>query len=272
MKTLRVVSDGQGCPRLESLALPFLAQGPTVTSQDVERSPAPTTTAAVRWARPASTPAGRLETVRGTSSRRLFLVISGLIEVVAPYMQATLGPGDVLFLDVLGQLTEPAVLSAATPCSYVEVEVDAEWSPIGTVPPYIDEGRRTRRTAPTVLRVESDGERAHLVPFDELFTQAATPPQDVEALTFMCLSPAMTSDWHTEPGVSLVVVLAGGFEIEVGGDGGRRTLRAGDVCLVEDFEGQGHKSSMDGETRFAALRLPQNHQWTRDADNGRTKG
>ncbi|GAB7004781.1 hypothetical protein JCM18899A_22540 [Nocardioides sp. AN3] len=224
----------------------------------------------VRHVRAVSVPAGLLEVVNGACSRRLFLLVSGSLEVTVPHMRATLHEGDVLFVDVPERLAAAAELTAAMGCSYLEVQVGAGWLPVGIVPPALDEEPRSDPSALRVVRMASDGERAHLTPFDALFTEWPARPQDVSALTFICLSPSMTSDWHTEEGVTLLVVLAGGFEVEVGGNGGRRTLRPGDTCLVEDFEGQGHKSATHGETRFAALRLPRDHHWSGDANTGRT--
>ncbi|MFG2514070.1 hypothetical protein [Streptomyces sp. NPDC048584] len=230
-------------------------------------APDPGSMSAVRHMRSAHIPAGPLETVAGGSARRLFLVVSGTIQVTVPDMRARLGPGDVLFLDASGSPDAPVHIRAATPCSYLEVEVEAAWLPRGTVPPSMDEGRRTAYAPPRLLRMFSDGEVAHLSPFDDLFAAPPRQTQAVGALSFVCLSPSMRSDWHTEPGTSLLIVLTGGFEVEVGGFGGRRTLRAGDVCLVEDFEGQGHRSSSDGETRFAVLALPDDHLWARGGDH-----
>jgi uncharacterized protein YjlB len=79
---------------------------------------------------------------------------------------------------------------------------------------------------------------------------------------FTCLSPDQFGDWHTEEATSLVVVLSGGFELEVGGDGGAtEVFRAGDVCLVQDHHGQGHISRTRGETRFVAVAVPEEHVW-----------
>ncbi|MFE0923153.1 cupin domain-containing protein [Streptomyces nigra] len=221
---------------------------------------------AVRHMCSAHAATGPLETVTGSSERRLFLVVSGTIQVIVPDMRATLGPGDVLFLDAPGSPEAPVHIRAATPCSYLEVVVEPAWLPRGTVPPLMDEGRRTAYGSPRLLRMVSDGVVAHLSSFDDLFSAPPPHTQAVKALSFVCLSPSMRSDWHTEPGTSLLIVLAGGFEVEVGGNGGRRTLRAGDVCLVEDFEGQGHRSSSDGETRFAVLALPKDHLWSQGAE------
>ncbi len=261
MKTIRIARDGQEAPRLESLPLPFLTPGPTATATDQALAPEPSTMSAARRVRSVAASAESLEVVAGGGARRLLVVVSGVLQVLVPDMRARLGAGDVLLVDLPDPVEAPAQIRAATACSYLEVELDAAWQPVGTVPPPLDEGRRTAGTAPRLLRMFSDGEVAHLARFDELFSEPHSPAQDVNALSFVCLSPSMHSDWHTEPGTSLLVVLAGGFEVEVGGDGGRRTLRAGDICLVEDFEGQGHKSSSDGETRFAVLSLPRDNQW-----------
>jgi len=56
-------------------------------------------------------------------------------------------------------------------------------------------------------------------------------------------------DFHTAPRRQYVVNLEGEVEVEVG-DGTRRILRSGDILLVEDTTGQGHKSrAVDGKPR-----------------------
>lgn len=262
MKTLCVTPDGRGAPRLESLALPFFATGPTATSRDRDLAPEASSATAIRHVRAIEAGSGLFEVFEGDSERRLYIVVAGSLQVVVPEMRASLGPGDVLFLDVTDPLTAPATLSSAASCAFLEVEVEAGWQPIGTVPPALDEERRSPRAAPLALRMVSDGALTHLMTFDDLFSPLRAHSQEVASLSFVCLSPAMDSDWHTEPNASLLVVLSGGFQLEASGDGGRRTLRAGDVCLVEDFDGQGHKSSSDGETRFVVLRLPRDHRWS----------
>jgi quercetin dioxygenase-like cupin family protein len=208
-------------------------------------------------------PAGVIDDAGGRSARRLHVVVAGSLRVEVPEMRALVGAGDVLFLDTPDLPDAPVRLSAAVPSCYLEIEVDDEWPAAGTVPPALDEGRRSPASPPSLLRLASDGEVAHLTTLDRLFSPPPSQTQEVTTMTFVCLSPGMRSDWHTEPGVSLVVGLAGGFELGVGGTGGRRTLRPGDVCLVEDFEGQGHTSASDGETRFLALALPRDHRWSR---------
>lgn len=262
MKSLHVCPDGLGNPRIEALALPFLAPGPTATAADQDRSPDPQTMTAAASARAVTRRTGLHEVIPGGSPRRLLIVVSGTLQVIVPDMRARVSPGDALFLDLPGSSEHPAVLRPATDCRYVEVGVSDAWLPTGTVPPALDEGRRTPLAEPRLLRMYSDEGLAHLEDLADLFSQDCAP-QEVTALSFVSLSPGMRSGWHTEPGVSLLIVLAGGFELEVGGVGGRRTLRAGDICLVEDFAGQGHRSSSDGETRFAVLSLPTDHRWPR---------
>ena len=260
MKTFRVSTDGQGNPRIEALALPFLRPGPAATPAELEQAPDPATFAAVEGVRAVSTVAGSEEVVTGAGPRRLILVVSGSLRLGVPDMSATAGPGDVVFVDLPDGAEHPATISSVADGRYLEVEVGDAWVPRGVVPPSLDEDRRQADADPQLTRLYSEGDLAHLGDLSGLFTDAAAP-QDAYALTFICLSPGMDSDFHTEPDVSLVFVLSGGFTLEVGGSGGRQTLRAGDVGLVEDFEGQGHASSVEGETRFAVLTLPREHQW-----------
>jgi hypothetical protein len=53
--------------------------------------------------------------------------------------------------------------------------------------------------------------------------------------------PDYDYDWHVAPRRQLVVLLDGEIEIEVG-DGERRSFRGGDVLLVEDTSGAGHRT------------------------------
>ena len=63
-------------------------------------------------------------------------------------------------------------------------------------------------------------------------------------------------DWHPAPRRQYIVLLDGAIEIVVG-DGETRRFRGGDVLLVEDVEGRGHRTrTVDGKARrslFIAL-------------------
>jgi hypothetical protein len=63
-------------------------------------------------------------------------------------------------------------------------------------------------------------------------------------------------DWHRAPRRQYVVLLEGEIEIEVG-DGETRRFRGGEILLVEDTTGRGHRTrSVDGRLRrslFIAL-------------------
>ena len=63
-------------------------------------------------------------------------------------------------------------------------------------------------------------------------------------------------DWHPAPRRQYIVLLDGAIEITVG-DGETRRFHGGDVLLVEDTEGRGHRTrTIDGRTRrslFIAL-------------------
>jgi hypothetical protein len=68
--------------------------------------------------------------------------------------------------------------------------------------------------------------------------------------------PEYDYDWHQAPRRQLVVLLDGEIEIEVG-DGETRRFKGGDVVLVEDTTGRGHRTrTVDGRPRrslFVAL-------------------
>lgn len=53
--------------------------------------------------------------------------------------------------------------------------------------------------------------------------------------------PDYDFDWHPAPRRQLVVLLDGAIEIEVG-DGEVRRFAGGDVILLEDTEGRGHRT------------------------------
>lgn len=62
-------------------------------------------------------------------------------------------------------------------------------------------------------------------------------------------------DWHAAPRRQLVVLLDGEIEIEVG-DGEVRRFRGGEVLLLEDTTGRGHRTRSVGGPRrslFVAL-------------------
>lgn len=60
-------------------------------------------------------------------------------------------------------------------------------------------------------------------------------------------------DWHNAPRRQFVFLLRGGVEIEVG-DGEIRRLLPGEVLLVEDTTGQGHRSrAIDHQARISAF-------------------
>lgn len=66
-------------------------------------------------------------------------------------------------------------------------------------------------------------------------------PMAATAVIFRKNDPGYDYDWHTAPRRQLIVLLDGAIEIEVS-DGSRRILRGGDILLVEDVSGKGHRT------------------------------
>jgi hypothetical protein len=74
-------------------------------------------------------------------------------------------------------------------------------------------------------------------------------PLPVTSMILRENGPAYDFDWHVAPRRQYIVLLAGFVEIQAS-DGESRTFGPGDIVLVEDITGKGHKSrSPDGKPR-----------------------
>ncbi len=81
-------------------------------------------------------------------------------------------------------------------------------------------------------------------------------------------SPDYDWDWHHAPARQLIVLLDGAIEIEVT-TGEKRAFGGGDVLLVEDTSGRGHRTrTTDGRSRRSLfIRLPDDAQLPRRPGN-----
>jgi len=69
---------------------------------------------------------------------------------------------------------------------------------------------------------------------------------DVDKLIFRENGPGYDYDWHCAPARQYVVMLDGQTEIEVS-DGEKRTFVGGDILLLEDTTGRGHRTRTVGD-------------------------
>jgi hypothetical protein len=70
---------------------------------------------------------------------------------------------------------------------------------------------------------------------------AMSDPLPATGVIFRRNEPGYDYDWHCAPRRQLIVMLDGEIEIEVT-SGEKRRFRGGDVILVEDTTGTGHRS------------------------------
>lgn len=79
---------------------------------------------------------------------------------------------------------------------------------------------------------------------------------EAKGVLFRENDPSYDFDWHHAPRRQYVILLDGEIEIEVS-DGEKRAFRGGDVLLVEDTHGKGHRTrTTNGKSRrsiFVAL-------------------
>ena len=66
-------------------------------------------------------------------------------------------------------------------------------------------------------------------------------PQSATGIIFRETDADYDYNWHTAPQKQYIIMLDGEIEIQVS-DGATRRFRGGDVLLVEDTTGRGHKS------------------------------
>lgn len=74
-------------------------------------------------------------------------------------------------------------------------------------------------------------------------------PHPARQVIFRENDPDYDYDWHTAPARQYIVLLDGAIEIEVSG-GEKRRFGGGDVLLMEDTTGRGHRTrTVDGRAR-----------------------
>lgn len=80
-------------------------------------------------------------------------------------------------------------------------------------------------------------------------------PVAARSVIFRENDPDYDFDWHRAPERQLIVLLDGAIEIEVG-SGEKRRFSGGDILLVEDTTGRGHRTRTVDGSRRRSLFIP----------------
>jgi quercetin dioxygenase-like cupin family protein len=82
-------------------------------------------------------------------------------------------------------------------------------------------------------------------------------PESAEAIVFLHLPVGWYGDWHPSPVSQYLIVMTGACLFETG-DGKVFRGRAGDVVLLDDTTGKGHRTRVIGDSAMtiAAVHLP----------------
>jgi quercetin dioxygenase-like cupin family protein len=80
-------------------------------------------------------------------------------------------------------------------------------------------------------------------------------PFAASSVTFRENDPAYDYDWHCAPRRQFIVLLDGEIEVEVT-SGEKRRFTGGDVVLVEDTTGTGHRTRTIGDRSRRSLFIP----------------
>jgi quercetin dioxygenase-like cupin family protein len=84
---------------------------------------------------------------------------------------------------------------------------------------------------------------------------AAYPIPNVQSASYVALKSGVVADWHTAPRRQFIICLTGEAEF-IAGSGDVRSLKPGDVILVEDTTGKGHITRSIGSQDHIAMVVP----------------
>lgn len=81
-------------------------------------------------------------------------------------------------------------------------------------------------------------------------------PEPAQSIIFLELPVGWQGDWHPTPVRQWLILMAGECEYETG-DGKRCLRKAGDVVLLDDTTGKGHRTRIIGDVamRIAAVHV-----------------
>jgi quercetin dioxygenase-like cupin family protein len=248
MKSIRVCDNGDGKVAFEPLALPFNHFDKVPDAEEYQRR-----LAGVAEASPIvtliETPGlqtfryveNRNEVIQFSETRHLGLIVSGSLELTVGCGDAeALSPGDVYFIDGVGEL--PYAIATKGDFRCLHVDVPDSWVPSGSIPGDSESDEPTRTNLKRMYRGHDN--HSHFRPFDTLFADRSgqlSVHRPSAGFAFSSFAPDLFIDWHPEVVNQLALVLSGSLEVEVGaGEQRIEVFAQGDVLLAEDRTGVGH--------------------------------
>lgn len=197
----------------------------------------------------------------------LVFVISGRVDVsLANGDTYELGPGDVCFQD---DCSGAGVASSCIgDCRLLHLSVADGWRPDGELQDprsqdqcSVEAGHGSEALLRRMYRAADD--KSYFREFGELFPSSEewSEPREVVGFHFVTFPPGYFIDWHPEGVNNFVIVMTGGLELEVSGDGAVEIFKPGNVCLAEDRVGEGHIDRAHGETRMALIVFDDEMLW-----------
>jgi quercetin dioxygenase-like cupin family protein len=84
---------------------------------------------------------------------------------------------------------------------------------------------------------------------------SSTPLVDAKQIGFFLIQAGKNFDWHPTPRKQFVMVLDGTMEVEAG-DGEKRKSEPGNILLVTDIKGRGHRTNNLGNKPITIVWVP----------------
>ncbi len=198
----------------------------------------------------------------GLTGSRVTFVLAGRVKIAAgTEVAAALDPGDMVLTD---EALPASAYRTVGECRLLQLAVDPGWpgEKARPVPPVV---AVPRESPPNFRRMyEGADGRSYFRLFTELFAAPGAWSRElpVAGLRFVGMSKDTFIDWHPEVTNNLAIVLAGALELETGGGiGERQVFGPGDVCLAEDWTGEGHIDRVRAGAQVAILTIDDRHLW-----------
>ena len=192
-----------------------------------------------------------------------FVLAGTLVLTDANGAERVLAAGDLLLVE--GDWPQPPPVRLAGEGRLLQVRVESDWPGPRTRPLALRAAEARPAGTPRFSRMSrGSDDRSRFSDFAALFAPRGQWSAIIPliGLRFIGMAPDTFIDWHPEIVNNLVVVMTGGLELEVGGDGGAtQVFWPGDVCLAADRTGEGHIDRMHGFVQVAVLIVADEHLW-----------
>lgn len=269
MKAIRVVTQPDGAFQIAPLPLPVQQRKGIADPENYRqqaRGDAPIgrfSTQRSNFLRAIVLSDGKFDGLATQPGALLTFVISGDFTLAAGEQTCQLEPGDVFLTDA--KSSSGVTLDVRNQGRLVQIDVTKDWpgpeaeiQEPGTIIP------RENGAPPNFKRMYTgkDG-KAFFGEFSQMFSSPPdlwTAPRPIQGFRMSCWSSGGI-EYHPCVVNQVGLVMSGGLELQVSGDGATEVFYAGDICLAEDRTGEGHRNRKRGVSHTTYIVIADENLW-----------